>query len=46
MSTDRPGGYHHGNLRRALLDAGWALVEEHGPDALTLRALALSLIHI
>ncbi|QQS00349.1 MAG: TetR/AcrR family transcriptional regulator [Austwickia sp.] len=36
----RRGGYHHGNLRRALLDAGWDLVAEDGPDALTLRAVA------
>lgn len=36
----RRAGYHHGNLRRALLDAGWDLVAEDGPDALTLRAVA------
>jgi len=32
--------YHHGNLRRALLDAALALVERQGADALTLRAAA------
>lgn len=32
--------YHHGDLRQALLDEGMALVQESGPDALTLRKLA------
>ncbi len=32
--------YHHGNLRRALLDAALKLVERKGPEALTLRAAA------
>src|SRR5438552_17146029 len=36
----RRAGYHHGNLRRALLDAALALVEREGADALTLRAAA------
>ena len=35
-----PGTYHHGNLRRALLDAGLGLIERSGPDALTLREVA------
>ena len=35
---ERP--YHHGNLRRALLDASLALLRERGPEALTLRAVA------
>ena len=30
-------GYHHGNLRRALLDAGIALARGGGPDAVVLR---------
>jgi AcrR family transcriptional regulator len=34
------GRYHHGNLRRVLLDAALALVEEVGPGALSLRELA------
>lgn len=29
--------YHHGDLRRALLDAGLALAQEGGPDAVVLR---------
>lgn len=32
--------YHHGDLRRALLSAAIALVEERGADALTLREVA------
>jgi AcrR family transcriptional regulator len=33
-------GYHHGNLRRALLDAAAELVAERGVEALTLREVA------
>jgi AcrR family transcriptional regulator len=29
--------YHHGDLRRALLDAGMALARERGPEAVVLR---------
>lgn len=36
----RKEGYHHGDLRRALLDATLRLVEEHGPQGFTLRAAA------
>jgi AcrR family transcriptional regulator len=32
--------YHHGNLRRELLDGALALVEEKGVDGLSLRAVA------
>ena len=32
--------YHHGDLRRALLDATLRLVEKHGPQGFTLRAAA------
>src|ERR671919_1570106 len=32
--------YHHGNLRRALLDAGLALLAERGVDGFTLREVA------
>jgi AcrR family transcriptional regulator len=32
--------YHHGDLRRALLDATLHLVEQHGPQGFTLRAAA------
>jgi AcrR family transcriptional regulator len=33
-------GYHHGDLRRALLEAGLALLESHGLAGLTLRRAA------
>ncbi|WP_454294200.1 TetR/AcrR family transcriptional regulator [Salana multivorans] len=32
--------YHHGDLRRTLLDAGGILLEREGPEAMSLRALA------
>ena len=33
-------GYHHGNLRAALLEAALAVLLESGPDALSLRGVA------
>jgi AcrR family transcriptional regulator len=36
----RGGAYHHGDLRRALLDAALALVAERGPRGFTLREAA------
>ncbi len=38
MPTAKP--YHHGDLRRALLGAAWEILEEEGPEAVTLRAVA------
>src|SRR5215831_17500008 len=41
-----PGGtaprrnYHHGDLRRALVEAATALLDEHGPLGVTLRGAA------
>jgi AcrR family transcriptional regulator len=32
--------FHHGNLRKALIDAGTALLESDGPQALSMRELA------
>lgn len=32
--------YHHGDLRRALLDSATAILEREGPSALSLRAVA------
>src|SRR6478609_3661644 len=32
--------YHHGDLRRALIDAAQRLLETEGPTALSLRAVA------
>jgi len=37
--TNSERAYHHGNLRRALLDAAWELLPQ-GIDAITLRAVA------
>ena len=38
--TPRPTGYHHGNLREALIDAAVQLVEEGGPDNVSVREVA------
>jgi AcrR family transcriptional regulator len=35
-----PKRYHHGDLRRALLEAAMVIIERDGPGALTLRAVA------
>ena len=35
-----PRPYHHGDLRRALLEAAMVIIERDGPNALTLRAVA------
>ena len=35
-------GYHHGNLRQALIDAGIKIINESGEDALSLRKVAAS----
>jgi len=37
---DKRGKYHHGDLRRALLDAALELVNELGPSGITLREAA------
>ncbi len=34
------GSYHHGNLRRALIDAALELIEKEGPASLSLREVA------
>lgn len=38
--TDEPTSYHHGDLRRALIDAGLAILAEEDAAALTLRKVA------
>ena len=38
IKRDRP--YHHGDLRRAVIDGATAVIAEHGPAALSLRELA------
>jgi len=40
MSSIEPRPYHHGDLRRALIEAAGQLLEAEGPDALSLRAVA------
>src|SRR5271155_999285 len=40
MRAKRKADYHHGNLRRALIDAAVSAIAEHGIDALNLRQLA------
>lgn len=37
---ERKGSYHHGNLRRALIDAALGLIENEGAAALSLREAA------
>ncbi|HEY3844846.1 MAG TPA: TetR/AcrR family transcriptional regulator [Acidimicrobiales bacterium] len=39
-ASDQAERYHHGDLRRALMDAAVASVAEGGPGAVSLRALA------
>lgn len=36
----RPASYHHGDLRRALLDHAGRLLDAHGPEQVSLRDLA------
>ena len=38
--THRPPGYHHGSLREALIEAAVQLVEEGGPDNVSMREAA------
>lgn len=38
--TPRRTGYHHGNLRQALIDAAVQLVEEGGPESVSVREAA------
>jgi len=40
VSAGATDGYHHGNLRAACIDAGIALAEAEGPDAVTIRGVA------
>jgi AcrR family transcriptional regulator len=46
-TTERPAGlstpargYHHGNLRQALLEAALALAQQHGPERVSVREAA------
>jgi AcrR family transcriptional regulator len=38
--SDKGGRYHHGDLRRALVEAAFGLVKERGPQGITLREAA------
>jgi AcrR family transcriptional regulator len=38
--ADKGGRYHHGDLRRALVEAAFELVKEKGPQGITLREAA------
>lgn len=38
--TRKQGSYHHGNLRRALLDSALMLIERDGPKGVSLRSVA------
>ncbi|MCQ8187278.1 TetR/AcrR family transcriptional regulator [Streptomyces rugosispiralis] len=40
LSTSTGSGYHHGDLRAALLDSALALLDTEGPGELSLRAVA------
>jgi len=40
MAREKKRAYHHGDLARALTEAATTLVEERGPDGLTLREVA------
>ncbi|MFJ6611160.1 TetR/AcrR family transcriptional regulator [Streptomyces sp. NPDC091289] len=40
MSSERERTYHHGDLRRAILDAALDVIAANGPAALSLRDLA------
>ena len=40
LTVSRSDGYHHGDLRRALLDAAAELLEQRGVEGLTLREVA------
>ena len=42
MSPARRERYHHGDLRRALIEAGLAAARGHGPEAVTLRQVTSS----
>jgi hypothetical protein len=41
MRLKRKSGYHHGELRRTLLDVSIGVIDKHGVDALNLRELAV-----
>jgi AcrR family transcriptional regulator len=40
MKSQKRSSFHHGNLREALLDAAFEILDETGPDAITIREVA------
>lgn len=40
MRTSKRNGYHHGSLKNTLIAQALALLDEGGPDAVTIRAVA------
>ena len=40
MQTSKRNGYHHGSLKNTLIAQALALLDEGGPDAVTIRAVA------
>ena len=38
--VNTPRAYHHGDLRRALVEAGFEILEAEGREALTLRSVS------
>src|SRR5687768_1314674 len=43
LARKRPDHYHHGDLRHALLQAALRTIQQHGVEALTLRAVGQDL---
>jgi AcrR family transcriptional regulator len=39
-NSSKPGNYHHGDLRRAVIDTALAIIAECGIDSLTMREIA------
>jgi AcrR family transcriptional regulator len=40
VRADKPGKYHHGDLRRAVIDTALQIIAEQGIESLTLREIA------
>lgn len=40
MASQEPRKFHHGDLKEALLKAALKLLDQHGPDGVTIRAVA------
>jgi AcrR family transcriptional regulator len=40
VQIEKQGKYHHGDLRRAVIETAWQLIAEQGIESLTLRAIS------